>query len=141
MKAWHFEIRLINRELSVLEYEDDEARALKENGEECWPLGDTPDFWSWLADKIRYDGEPVSFVLIADEPLIGPPPGRFRLVEGGNHCHQSVPEDCDVRAWPELAEPLEQEKPRARPEPPRPVQRRSLQGYFVRKTREYEAES
>lgn len=134
--AWHFEIRLVKGELSVMEYANGTQQALKNNGEEVWAY--TSDFWQWLADKIKYDGEPISFVVICDHEDFPSPPEQFQL-STQNFCYQDIAEGEHYYAYPELTMQLDLSKckPVSQVASPK-VKGNSLQAYFVRQTKEYQ---
>jgi len=135
--SWHFEITRINDEVSVNEYQDGEMHPLKNNGEKSWTY--EADFWQWLAKKIGYTNEPISFVVFTNQADADTPPSLFQL-HSSNDCYQSIPSGCKMLAFPALS--LEHEIPKVKTIPkkstPHPVQQGTLQSFFINKTKEYQ---
>lgn len=134
MNTWHFEITYRDGLVSVLEYQDNKILTLKNNGEESWDF--SPNFWQWLKEKISYNGEPISFVIISDEGLFDHPPSSFKLADH-NTCHQCITKDDSIQAYPKLSTEPEKQVVSEPPLQPK-TKSGSLQGYFVGKTQKYQ---
>jgi len=135
-EAWHFEITVMSEQVSVCEYQGNEAQALMNNGETSWVYA--PDFWQWLAHKIEYDNEPISFVVFSDGDDIAPP-SEFNLA-AQNTCHQPRPSGCTMLAFPALSDDVDVVQERSVHDVLPPVKKGTLQDFFVSKTREYQYE-
>jgi hypothetical protein len=60
-----FIIYLIKGKIQVLYQKDEQPRLLSKEGEE-WFEYDT-EFWDWFKQKIDYQDEPLSFIIISDQ--------------------------------------------------------------------------
>jgi len=135
--AWHFEITVVNEQVSVYEYQGNDAQVLMNNGEESWAYD--PDFWQWLAHKIEYDGEPISFVVLSDGDDIAPPDDMFNLASQ-NACYQPISSGCTILGFPALSDDVDVVYERSVHNVLPPVKKGTLQDYFVSKTRKYQHE-
>lgn len=59
-------IKYVNKEISVFEVEDYEYIRLRKKGEKSWNF-ETSIFWEWFKDKIEYENQPISFVVVYDD--------------------------------------------------------------------------
>ena len=58
-------IKQIKSSISVAEYQDELLQPLKKDGEELWEYD--KNFWEWFKEKIAYNNEKLSFVVITDK--------------------------------------------------------------------------
>ena len=60
-----FIIYFVNNKVKV--YDDDREVYIKFEGEEEFPF--FPEFWEWFKEKIEYDNEKISFVIVSDKDI------------------------------------------------------------------------
>jgi len=61
-------IKYIDNQISVFEYENNSLTPIKHRGESAQKFV-APDFWSWFKNKIEYEEEPLSFIVLCDAVL------------------------------------------------------------------------
>jgi len=139
-----FVISLIDDHITIVEYQKSIQQSIKRNGEESWPY--QVDFWDWFRQKISYNHESISFIVITDREGFTIPEDTFNLAQINTlkGCHIQKDDTHRLLTFPALdvddEKKLHTQISGERVCAPSAIKEHSLQRYFIQKTQRYHDE-
>lgn len=144
-------ITVVENRVKVQEYVDGTLTLLKNRGEEEQAY-DELQFWSWFKEKIEYQDEELSFVVITDnKEFLIPDSAEIKLHEKSsldndsyiNDKILSLAKNLFVLSFPNriAPEPTTQKEPqKVEPKIEEPLSENAVAGYFRKQTQEFKNE-
>ena len=136
-------IKQIKKNISVIEYQDNLLEYLKKDGERQWEY-DT-DFWEWFKDKIAYNNEELSFIVVTDN-------NQFKIDNSINLTTKDqistnqllIDKALDIKGNNKIFfyPPLKSNTTKSSPKKPKksntkPIEKGSMADFFIAKTKDH----